>query len=63
MMPPCKGCERRTVHPNCHATCKEYSAFNIERQKIRNRRYDDFQSATARKDQILKLSKAKHERR
>lgn len=63
MVAPCQGCERRTVHPNCHASCQEYLAYNLERQKIRGKRYEDFQSATVRKDQILKLSKAKHERR
>ena len=32
---PCKGCERRTVRPNCHATCEQYAEFvrNLEKYK------------------------------
>ena len=37
---PCKGCLRRSAHPNCHITCDLYSEFvhyrqmyNAERQK------------------------------
>ena len=37
---PCKGCLRRTAHPNCHITCDLYAEFvhyrqmyNAERQK------------------------------
>lgn len=42
MNPPCQGCERRTVRPNCHATCKEYAEFVNERNKYHeNRRKDD----------------------
>lgn len=42
MNPPCQGCERRTVRPNCHATCKEYTEFVKERNKCHeNRRKDD----------------------
>lgn len=25
--PPCKNCERRRAHPNCHATCQPYKDF------------------------------------
>ena len=32
---PCKGCERRTVRPNCHATCEQYAEFvkNLDKDK------------------------------
>jgi hypothetical protein len=30
---PCKGCESRTVHPNCHAACAKYAEFINDHQK------------------------------
>lgn len=27
MKPPCKNCESRRAHPNCHATCQKYKDF------------------------------------
>jgi hypothetical protein len=38
MVSPCKGCERRTVRPNCHGTCGSYKKYVAERELIRNRR-------------------------
>lgn len=32
---PCKNCERRTVKPNCHATCQDYADFVNDREKYR----------------------------
>lgn len=26
---PCKGCQDRTVEPNCHITCEEYIAYQL----------------------------------
>lgn len=34
MTAPCKGCDRRTVHPNCHSTCKAYKEYAEERNRI-----------------------------
>ncbi len=41
---PCKGCERRTVKPNCHATCQDYKDFVIKRQEY---------LAAKRKDNVI----------
>lgn len=30
---PCKNCERRVAHPNCHSTCQEYKDFVNDRAK------------------------------
>lgn len=38
LKPPCKGCERRTAHPNCHSTCQQYKDFVQDRQKYRDER-------------------------
>lgn len=51
---PCKDCERRRAHPNCHATCQDYKAFVIERQKYQEER---------RKNSIIaEYVKQKHDR-
>ena len=60
MNAPCKDCERRTVHPNCHATCEQYKAYAEERNVIRSkylegRIYKDFLD-----DKIERLRKKKH---
>lgn len=41
MVSPCKGCERRTVRPNCHGTCGSYKRYVAERELIRTRREED----------------------
>lgn len=43
-LPPCKGCERRTVHPNCHATCEAYKQFVAEQSSANDnrRRYNQY---------------------
>lgn len=41
MMPPCQGCEDRTVTPNCHMGCKRYQQYATEREKIRMARAKD----------------------
>ena len=41
MILPCHECERRTVHPNCHANCHAYLAYSLERQRIRQKRWED----------------------
>jgi len=63
MVAPCQGCERRTVHPNCHATCDQYLAYNLERQQIRAKHHEFVEEGNARKEQIIKLAKIKHVRR
>lgn len=32
---PCKNCESRMIHPNCHATCEQYAEFvrNLDKYK------------------------------
>ena len=30
---PCKGCTKRTVHPNCHMTCTAYLEFRAYQDK------------------------------
>ena len=35
---PCKGCLRRTVRPNCHATCDAYADFVNEQNRVRDER-------------------------
>ena len=37
---PCKGCERRTVHPNCHAGCEEYKVFSQKRRNLSKKRLE-----------------------
>ena len=39
--PPCKDCERRTVRPNCHATCAEYKEFVECRNNVNTKRRED----------------------
>ncbi len=55
---PCKNCERRVAHPNCHATCQDYKDFIVERQKYREERQK--QSLIA---EYVKQRKEKNERR
>ena len=38
---PCKNCERRTIHPNCHATCEQYVNFINEHRKYQLAKQDD----------------------
>lgn len=33
MTAPCKGCQNRTVEPNCHMGCEKYLAFRREIDK------------------------------
>lgn len=35
---PCKGCEDRTISPNCHTNCIAYAEFRAEKDKERKRR-------------------------
>lgn len=51
---PCKNCERRVAHPNCHVTCQEYKDFVIERQQYREERQ--------KQSLIAEYVKQKHER-
>lgn len=51
---PCKGCERRTARPNCHATCQYYKDFVIERQKYHEER--------RKQSVIAEYIKLRHER-
>jgi len=37
----CKGCERRTVRPNCHATCAEYAKYKTELARARKHERKD----------------------
>ena len=34
LKPPCKGCQSRTVSPNCHEICEAYLAYHAERELI-----------------------------
>ena len=34
---PCRGCEDRTVVPNCHTNCIEYKRYCAERERVRER--------------------------
>ena len=63
MVAPCQGCERRTVHPNCHATCQEYLAYNLERQQIRAKHHQVVEEGNARKEQIQRMIKLSHKPR
>ena len=38
---PCKNCERRTIHPNCHATCEQYANFINEHRKYQRSKQDE----------------------
>ena len=38
---PCKGCESRTIHPNCHANCERYKEFVNELTKNKKNRLKD----------------------
>ena len=40
MTAPCKNCERRTVHPNCHANCQEYKEFVEQRNKYNSQKLE-----------------------
>ena len=31
--PPCKGCQDRTVTPNCHSTCSRYLEYRAYQDK------------------------------
>ena len=35
---PCKGCLKRSVHPNCHITCDLYAEFVHNRQMCNEQR-------------------------
>jgi len=35
---PCKGCLKRSVHPNCHITCDLYAEFVHYRQTYNEQR-------------------------
>lgn len=51
---PCKGCERRTARPNCHATCEEYKDFVNERHHYNEER--------RKQSVIAEYIKSRHER-
>ena len=36
--PPCKNCERRRAHPNCHATCQPYKDYVNSRTEYLEKR-------------------------
>ena len=38
MKPPCKNCERRRAHPNCHADCQQYKDYVNSRTKYLEKR-------------------------
>ena len=38
---PCKNCESRTIHPNCHANCERYKEFVNELTKNKKNRLKD----------------------
>lgn len=38
MKPPCKECESRRAHPNCHATCQKYKDYVNSRTEYLEKR-------------------------
>lgn len=52
---PCKGCLRRSVHPNCHITCDLYAEFVHYRQMYNTERQ--------KKGLIYEYIKKKHEKK
>lgn len=40
MKSPCKGCEDRTVEPNCHMTCDRYLAYEASRKELYKAKLD-----------------------
>ena len=40
MKSPCRGCEDRTISPNCHTNCIAYRAFLAEKKKINEKRME-----------------------
>lgn len=36
--PPCKNCERRRAHPNCHADCQQYKDYVNSRTEYLEKR-------------------------
>ena len=59
MTAPCKNCERRTIHPNCHATCEEYKRFSQERRTISARRLDESMKMDVYFDKVNRLTKGR----
>ena len=38
---PCKNCESRTVHPNCHGFCKKYAEYVSGLEKYRQKKREE----------------------
>ena len=38
---PCKGCEHRTITPNCHMSCPPYLAYHAARDRINEKRREE----------------------
>ena len=55
--PPCINCERRTIRPNCHATCEDYKAFVAERNEMNARRRLDGEYYDYVKKHLQKIEK------
>lgn len=36
---PCKGCDERTVEPNCHTLCERYIAYTLKLEEERAARF------------------------
>lgn len=51
MIKCCKGCEERTVEPNCHMTCERYLEAVEEADRIREERRKDFYLAAYANEQ------------
>lgn len=60
---PCKDCEKRRAHPNCHADCDAYVQYMNACYEARNRRYSESTLRSDRIRQIEKTKRKKHLRR
>lgn len=61
MKPPCKGCQSRTVSPNCNETCEAYLAYHAEREMILTARAKENDYICFIHDQRKQAEKSKHE--
>ena len=60
MTAPCKGCDRRTVSPNCHETCVHYLDFRYRQDEIRRLRESEGEAGHAVTLRLLRIRRLRH---
>lgn len=57
---PCKGCQDRTVEPNCHTMCSRYNAWKIVQDAQKLAQEPERMAKTYRHENYVKVLSKKH---